>query len=181
MAETARNVILAMVAVTSLHIAILSSERAHHKGETLGASVDHTPADARKQCLRDEQFYADKAAAAQVGESRSVGAITGTTNGAGMPMDGLREMFEFASARGTWGSECDRPDLGPAADGSNRMKRTSDVYPEQIAGPYAVVNSYEDEGIANGGGVGSGRVAAFDGWGDVACFEACQTDGTNSQ
>jgi hypothetical protein len=181
MAEAARNAILAMVAVTSMHIAILASEHAH-KGATLEASADHAQPDVHKQRLRDEQFYADKAATeVGTGASQHVGAVTGAAKSAGMHMDGLREMFEFASARGTWGSECDRPDLGPAADGSNQMKRTNEVYPEQIAGPYAVVNAYEDEGVANGGGVGSGGVAVFDGWGDVACFEACQTDGTNSQ
>jgi hypothetical protein len=150
MAEAVRNVVLAMVAVTSLHLLILMSDKGpsatprESPDGTTPSSHEHAPVGS--QCLRQESFLADSQAS---GGSSS-----------GMPMDGLREMFEFASAKGacTDGVACNRPDLGPTSDGARVMKRTNDVYPEQIAGPYAVVNAYDD----------------------AASFEACQTEGTNS-
>jgi hypothetical protein len=85
---------------------------------------------------------------------------------AGMPMDGLREMFEFAKMRDAPPEACDRPDLGPAAGEVALMQRTQEPYPEQVAGPYTVINAYEGEGIANGGAdKDTQNIAAFDGWG----------------
>lgn len=167
MAEIARNVMLAVVAVTSLHLALITSKPI---AASTGASPDreHVVHENKgpQSCLHQESFWADRAAS----DIKRQAADDAE----------LREMFEFASAKGTWGVACDRPDLSPLADGAKMKTRTDSVYPEQIAGPYATVNAYEGEPVANGGGGGSGGVAAFDGWGDVAEYEPCQTDGTNS-
>lgn len=197
-----RNVVLAMVAVTSLHLLMLMSERGQLETPDTSAIKDRASAIARRlspggrHCLRREGLPHDAndpknancpTTQAHASDPRDIGKDIGASagiggGGSGMPMDGLREMFEFASAKGacTDASTCDRPDLGPISDGARIMKKTNDVYPEQIAGPYAVVNAYEGEGVANGGAANSGGIAAFDGWGDAASFEACQTDGTNS-
>ena len=199
-----RNVVLAMVAVTSLHLLVLMSERGQldaPDGRNESAIKDRANAIARRlspggrHCLRREGFPHDpsnpnnancptnQSTLSNASDPQELQASNGIGGGgSGMPMDGLREMFEFASAKGacTDASTCDRPDLGPISDGARIMTKTNDVYPEQIAGPYAVVNAYEDEGVANGGAANSGGIAAFDGWGDAASFEACQTEGTNS-
>lgn len=191
MAESVRNTALALVAVTSLHLLIRSIEKRNSSyGGTLSPATVGAPSTCagdlhertqpRSSPPADDLFFSERA----VNYARPVNHATGgvTNSATGMPMDGLREMFEFATARGAVSEEaCDRPDLGPAADDAGMMVRTDEVYPEQIGGAYAVVNAYENEGVGNGGGIGAGGVAAFDGWGDVATFEPCQTDGTNSQ
>lgn len=160
MAEVARNLALAMAAVTVGHIALLVLD---HTDQT----VVHTQG--------SDAFIAPAGHCQEEFSDRNSGGGAEGVQSTGMPMDGLREMFEFASAHGTWGvSNCNRPDLGHAADGAKMMKRTNEVYPEQIGGQHAVVNAFENEGVSNGGGVDAGGVAAFDGWGDVAAFDACQ-------
>lgn len=177
MAEIVRNVVLAAVAVTATHFAILISEQSSAveggfpKRVTLGGSVGEPigggtlrgPTGTSRAEIEpsQERFFDDR-----------VNEPLPSQDG-GMPMDGLREMFEFASARGSWGKQCDRPEGGMEA--SAPCKPSKSVYPEQISGPHMVVNTCEDEGLVNGGSsVGDGGVAAFDGWGDVASFEECQ-------
>ena len=99
MAESVRNALLAMVAVTSLHMAHLAYERASQDSPVEGKRTRYKAAQFEDdKCSDHETFRADEDKRTKLS----------------MPMDGLKEMFEFASARGTWGSNCDRPDLGPS-------------------------------------------------------------------
>ena len=167
MAEAVRNVVLAMTVVTAVHILLLMSERSssEHPRRAPDAAFEDTSARKSGVCLQQEGFASK----------------SGIGGSSGMPLDGLREMFEFASARTADAGACDNSGLGIASEGAGMLKRTDEVCPSQISGQYAIVNAYEGESVHNGGCADSGGVAAFDGWGDAASFEACQTDGTNSQ
>jgi len=167
MAEAVRNVVLAMTVVTAAHILLLMTERRRGEQPRRAPEASFEDGAERKSgaCLQQEGF-----------SSKS-----GIGGSSGMPLDGLREMFEFASARTADAGACDHSGLGIASEGAGMLKRTDEVCPTQISGQYAVVNAYEGEGVHNGGCADFGGVAAFDGWGDAASFEACQTDGTNSQ
>ena len=145
MSEAMRNVVLAAAIVTAAHIAIRTQDK----------RVTARPA------LRAQPMTITQSTPMQLHEG-----FAPISEEAGMPMDGLREMFEFAKSRDAAPESCDRPDLGPAAGELELMKRTAEPYPEQVAGPHAVLNAYEGEGIANGGSdKDAENVAAFDGWG----------------
>lgn len=85
-----------------------------------------------------------------------------------MPLDGLREMFEFAHSRDAWDSQhCDNG--SPDADEPQVwLDRTKCIYPEQAQGPHEVVNTYKGDKLMNGGGADTDSVAAFDGWPSAA-------------
>lgn len=77
-----------------------------------------------------------------------------------MPMDGLKEMFEFATNSESWHS-CNIPQ-GDALRKRDVMEKTSCVTAEQGRTSDTVLNTYDGESIANGG---QDVVTAFDGWG----------------
>lgn len=139
MSEAVRNSLVAMVAVGLLHN-IIAAQRPRE--------VEMAPATAH--------------AAVNVAPD----AVAGVERHArtNLPLDGLREMFEFATARRAPPSDCARG-AGEDAPSAPPMRRTDTAFPEQIGGPNAVVNAYEDERSANGG---AGDVAPFDGWGGAA-------------
>lgn len=143
MSDILRNTLLGAAAVVAVHFTL--------------STFEHKHAD-----VRPEPRYINSS---PISAPPAVG--TSMSTGSGMPLDGLKEMFEFAKSREAW-QTCDVPDPGPTMQ-SGLKQATRCVYPEQVAGPHAVVNSYEDESLPNGGSDGGG-VAAFDGWGTSAAF-----------
>ena len=157
MAEAVRNALIAMVAIGLIHNVVFARR----------SRIDDL-ASGRVRIMAAAPGVDAIATQAPGGIGRAVHAQTNAQTAAqtNMPMDGLREMFEFATARQALASACDK---GPPGDGPVMppMQRTDTVFPEQIGGSNAVVNTYEHELAQNGG---AGDVAPFDGWGGAAAL-----------
>ena len=147
MAEVIRNVLIGATVVTAVHLFLTTTE---------GMTLLKDPASRKQNATADMS---------NVHVNDTVGAYREETPSAScaMPLDGLKEMFEFATNRESWKS-CDIAATTPPT--ASEIKTPLPTRPMQVGGNFALVNEYQGEDVSNGGIVDG--ISGFDGWDTAA-------------